>query len=181
MQTCLKPRKLANRYQEYENEGATVWDRTVDVRKRPAWLRDAASKPSNDDSEDDTSQAKEQDEIEIDLFSISSEANPEFWDGSQVALNEAQLSNRQDLQWQQLEVMRQRLALQSERIEQQHAEQVQQQAEQLEKLQQLQMKLTEQHVEQQQTVASAISATGARECYDDGKCITQPTCLSAEV
>ena len=35
VQTCLKPRTLANRYQEYENEGATIWDRTVDVRKRP--------------------------------------------------------------------------------------------------------------------------------------------------
>ena len=34
---------LANRYAEYELSGSTAWDRTVDVRSRPRWLREAAT------------------------------------------------------------------------------------------------------------------------------------------
>ena len=34
---------LAERYAEYERSGSTAWDRTVEVRSRPRWLREAAS------------------------------------------------------------------------------------------------------------------------------------------
>ena len=34
---------LASRYAEYEESGSIAWDRTLDVRSRPAWLRQAES------------------------------------------------------------------------------------------------------------------------------------------
>ena len=34
---------LANRYAEYEQSGSTAWDRTMDVRSRPEWLRRAST------------------------------------------------------------------------------------------------------------------------------------------
>ena len=110
---------------------------------------------------------------------MSAEEDPEIWDSAQVALSEAQLSNKQDAQWQQLEVMRQRL-------ERQQAEQRRLHTEELEKLQQLQEGLTKQHAEQQQTITTAISASGGRECFnDDGNCNagppSWPACLSNEV
>ena len=52
---------------------------------------------------------KEAEAIQIDLFAMPAEADPEEWDGSQVALNVVQLSNRQDTQWAELETMRRNL------------------------------------------------------------------------
>ena len=105
-----------------------MWDRTVNVHKRPAWLRAAASVTSVTPQEEKEEVQEDADGVEVDLFWLSTQADPETWDSSQVALNETQLSNKQDVQLQQLEAMRQRLALQAERIEQQHAEQQREQA-----------------------------------------------------
>lgn len=193
---------LADRYAEYENDGETVWDRTVNVRKRPAWLREAANVNADGQTPEEKADA-----VEIDLFAMSAEENPEEWEGNQAALNIAWQNNKQGVEWQQLDAMRQRLALQSERIEQQHAEQQRQhseylheqasqaernaqrieqqraeqlrdQAEQLEELQRLQEKLIKQHAEQQQAVTSAISASGGECLNDNGECNPTPACFA---
>ena len=66
--------------------------------------------------------------------------------------------------------------------ERQHAERLRDQAEQLDKLQRLQEGLMKQHAEQQETIASAMSASGGRACFnEDGKCQPTPACFSAEV
>ena len=65
---------LADRYAEYENDGATAWDRTVNVQKRPAWLRDAANVKGGAPGQEEAETA-----VEIDLFQMSTEADPEMW------------------------------------------------------------------------------------------------------
>ena len=118
---------LANRYREYENSGSTVWDRTIDVRTRPEWLRAAATitdtvpEPAlytNDRAEE------ELDEFKVDVAcSLPIACDPTIWEvcpsqceqtgvdatlfcraqGAQPAGSAAQLSNKHDSQWQQLE------------------------------------------------------------------------------
>ena len=95
--------------------------------------------------------------IDVDLFALSTEANPETWESRQTAENATQLSNKQESQLEQIELMKRRLA-------------------------ELEKDLMAQHAEQQEMITAIGSAPGARACLnDDGKCNPMPTCLSAEV
>jgi hypothetical protein len=171
---------LANRYQEYENSGSTQWDRTVDVHKRPNWLREAATLQGVGNAEEEESKVDTVDEFEVDVaFSIATvEANPEAWEATQGAVNEVQLSNKQDAQRQQLALMQQQHAEETRRIQENlrhQQEQLQLQQEQAKRLQQeqakrmetLQKEMAEQHTQQQLTLSEAAASSsvpGAEYC-----------------
>ena len=81
------------------------WDRTLDVRKRPAWLRDAASVAHA--ASDPVADANEEDEvfIDVDPFLIPTAITRDTWEGAQPASNEQQLNNKRGNQREQLEAI----------------------------------------------------------------------------
>ena len=75
---------LANRYQEYENSGSSAWDRTVNVRARPAWLRDAATIDRMAiDKNDDVAQLEDV-LVEVNPFVLPAAPDPDIWEVSHV-------------------------------------------------------------------------------------------------
>ena len=73
---------LANRYQEYENSGSSMWDRTVNVRKRPDWLREAATiEHMANDEHGDVSQLEDV-RVEVDPFTLPVAPDPDVWEAS---------------------------------------------------------------------------------------------------
>ena len=152
----------------------------MDVHKRPAWLREAATVAS---VAEDAPEEKDDDEIiDVNLFEMP-DANPEIWEGNQTAMNATQLSNKHESEWEQLDMMKRQLAAQVEQLQKAHAEQLKElQNSQAERLALIEKDLSTRHAEQQETIASAISASRGNACFsDDGKCNPIPVCFSAEV
>ena len=84
---------------EYENEGATAWDRTVNVRKRPDWLRAAATLKAVDvpkGAENDEYDEDDDIEVEVDFnaFALPMTSNPTVWEARGFALACARKLNR---------------------------------------------------------------------------------------
>ena len=66
-----------------ENSGSTAWDRTVDVCKRPEWLRGAATIDSSVEAEIDNVAEMENVEVEVDQFLMIPVAHdPTGWEVS---------------------------------------------------------------------------------------------------
>ena len=77
---------LANRYQEYENSGSSMWDRTVNVRSRPVWLREAATiEHMASDENGDVSQLEDV-HVEVDPFALPVAPDPDVWEASRACI-----------------------------------------------------------------------------------------------
>ena len=75
---------LANRYQEYETSGSSAWDRTVNVRARPAWLRDAATIDQiAHEGNGDVAQLEDV-QVEVDPFVLPIAPAPDVWEASRA-------------------------------------------------------------------------------------------------
>ena len=194
---------LADRYQDYENSGSSEWDRTVNVRNRPAWLRDAASVACELDGAHEDEAKLGDVQVEIDPFMMPVAPDHDVWEvsaracslcctararvdgrapqGSQAALNTVQLQNKHGTQLEQLNLMRQQLAAQRAEQQAQQAQQAEQYDQQLERLERLQKQLGEEHAEQQLTMRETVARIGAPGECDTIECAGPTRACYAEV
>ena len=174
---------IANRFAEYEASGSTAWDSTMDVRCRPAWLREAATieyEPKKlrrsssrteladgDGAEDDDEQKTTDDDERLlalgmpvnrtaDLTAAAWES--EDGDGGPQAAP-SPLSSRQQVKIQEhFEQLKRRQAEQMATLSEQHAHVLAQQERQLDE-QQLQL-LTQQDLQRKEQRARQLEVCG---------------------